>query len=199
MAKNKQAINPKSADRVKQLYGMLGITQFQLSAETGISQNTLSRIANGKTALSYNVASQISAIYPDISIRWLMGENDFKNDMEESLFPVIKSIIGKRRAEQAVAAFLQVYGVTIEINSSDSELGKMTVKEFCDLPESKMGGAIISASDVLDSELTFAVKDNHGNVLKYISDAERTRFIDDICDYVNMKFEKLTYGGDKCG
>lgn len=199
MAKSKQAINPKSADRVKQLYDILGITQLQLSSETGISQNTLSRIANGKAPLTYHVASQISALYPDISSRWLMGETDFKSDMEERLFPVIRSLIGKRDAERAIAAFLRVYGVMIETNPSDSELKEMRADEFSDLPEDRLRGAAASLLADLNSDHAFVVKDSHGNPLKYISGTEKKRFIEDICDYVNMKFEKLMQGGYKNG
>lgn len=85
MAKTKQEINPKSAERLKQLYIEHDITQFWLSKETGISQNTLSRIANGKTALSYSVASLIAKAIPGVNPHWLMGEAKYPSGKEEMI------------------------------------------------------------------------------------------------------------------
>lgn len=88
MAKTKQEINPKSAERLKQLYIEHDITQFWLSKETGISQNTLSRIANGKTALSYSVASLIAKAIPGVNPHWLMGEAKYPSGKEEMIAKV---------------------------------------------------------------------------------------------------------------
>ncbi len=91
MAKTKQEINPKSAERLKRLYIEHNVTQIWLSNETGISQNTLSRIANGKTALSYKVACDIAKALPGVSPYWLMGESDYSSGKEEMLAKVKKS------------------------------------------------------------------------------------------------------------
>lgn len=89
MAKTKQEVNPKSADRLKQLYRTRNITQFWLSEKTGISQNTLSRIANGKAPLSHRIAGDIIELFPDIRAEWLMGEDDFQTEMDK-----LKNAIG---------------------------------------------------------------------------------------------------------
>ena len=91
MAKTKQEINPKSAERLKQLYIEHDVTQFWLSKETGISQNTLSRIANGKTALSHKVACDIAKVLPDVSPYWLMGESDYSSGKDEMIAKVKKT------------------------------------------------------------------------------------------------------------
>lgn len=90
MAKTKQEINPKSAERLKQLYIEHNVTQIWLSNETGISQNTLSRIANGKTALSHKVACDIAKALPGVSPYWLMGESDYSSSKEEMIAKVKK-------------------------------------------------------------------------------------------------------------
>lgn len=91
MAKTKQEINPKSAERLKRVYIEHDITQFWLSRETGISQNTLSRIANGKMALSHKVACDIAKVLPDVSPYWLMGESDYSSGKDEMIAKVKKT------------------------------------------------------------------------------------------------------------
>lgn len=84
MARTKQEINPKSADRLKQLYQEHNITQEWLSGESGISQNTLSRIANRKTALSHAVATEIIKVFPNERVEWLMGLDDYRTEKEKT-------------------------------------------------------------------------------------------------------------------
>lgn len=80
--KTKQEIKAESAINFKRLFlprekGGLGITQTELSKRTDISQNTLSKIANQKTALSSYVASAIVSAYPEVRFDFLMGKDNF--------------------------------------------------------------------------------------------------------------------------
>lgn len=52
MARIKQEINSKSRERLKRICEDLHITQKQLSGATGISENTLSKIATGRGPLT---------------------------------------------------------------------------------------------------------------------------------------------------
>lgn len=191
MAKSKQEINPKSAIRLKQLYEEHGITQVWLSDKTGISQNTLSRIANGKTALSYTIACEIVKVVPDISVEWLMGTSDFPTDMLKSAFPAFKSLYFKIKNEKAVLAFLKTFGITIEAIVSP-DIGNISTEEFFCLPESKQKDILAATFEEWGSEQYFMIKKSDGEVVKRISGAEKERFIEDICDYVEFKFDKLT-------
>lgn len=190
MAKRKQEINPKCGENLKRLYERYGITQAQLSEKTGISQNTLSRIINGKAALSYNIATQIADYYPDIKISWLMGETEFQTEMEEKLFPVVKRLISKKKMEKSVLALLKVWGISIELNSEDCP--DLTTDEFCDLPPNGMTEICKASFEKINGPRAFVIKDEHGEIFKYISHEEYWRFIEDIFDYVDMKFDKLT-------
>lgn len=193
MARARQEINPKSAERLKQLYQEHEITQFWLSEKTGISQNTLSRIANGKTALSYAVACEIVKVIPDVSTDWLMGSSDFKNKMYETAFPLVKSMRFKRIGERAVLDFLKAYGIVIELNEEITpELNGISVEKFMDMPENKQEGLFSKAIEGFESDKAYVIKTDNGEIIKYISDEQRKHFIQDIVDYVDFKFDKLT-------
>ena len=189
MSKTKQEANPKSAKRLKQLYTEYQITQSSLSEKTGISQNTLSRIANGKVALSYFVACEIAKIFPDVSPEWLMGHSDFKNEAQKTLYPAAKSLHLKFKKEKAVLNFLKSFGVVIEINT---DIGDMSTEQFFDLPQDEQENLIKESIEKLEGKEAFVIKSSDREIIKYISGEQKTRFIDDIFDYVEFKFEKLT-------
>lgn len=76
MARKKQEINSKSRERLKRICEDLHITQKQLSGATGISENTLSKIATGRGPLTRQIAEEIIKICPSYRIEWLMGFDD---------------------------------------------------------------------------------------------------------------------------
>lgn len=123
MPKIKQKINPKSAERLKQLYKERNITQMWLSEQTGISQNTLSRIVNGKAPLSHRVAADIVMLFPDIRTEWLMGEDDFLTEMDK-----LKDSLGNlHNTYGLITQLMALHGYTFrEVDLSDcSEFEKV--------------------------------------------------------------------------
>lgn len=115
MARTKQEVNPKSADRLKQLYQDHNITQEWLSKKTGISQNTLSRIANKKTALSHVVATEIVKALPDERVEWLMGSDDYRTESEKtfSLFSDWNNEWKRRLGAVRILAYLSGYEIDL--------------------------------------------------------------------------------------
>lgn len=85
MARRKQEINPKCAERLKILCKRLNTTQTTISEKAGISQNTLSKIAQGKQAMSYSVAREIIKQFPTVRLEWLMGIDDFESELEKGI------------------------------------------------------------------------------------------------------------------
>lgn len=184
-------------DFVKGLLKQRGMTQIQLAIDIPCSPENLSSILSGKRTLTPDVAKKIASKFPEeITAEWLLGFSEYKTGFEKRLSPAVKSIVSKRNKEMAVSAFLNVYGITIELNSAGKE---MSTGEVLSLPEGKMMDAIQSTMTFLDSDHAFVIKDSNGKTLKYISHGEKIRFIEDICDYVDMKFEKLTQGGSGNG
>lgn len=115
MARTRQKVNPKSADRLKQFYREHKITQERLSEVTGISQNTLSRIANGKAALSHVVATEIVKVFPDIRVEWLMGLDDYRTENERtfSLFSDWNREWKRRLGAVCILAALSGYEINL--------------------------------------------------------------------------------------
>lgn len=85
MAKTKLEIKPKCIDNLKELCKDEKITQITLSERIGISQNTISKILNGKSPMSHYVATEIHRVFPRYRIDWLMGDSEHKTDAEKGL------------------------------------------------------------------------------------------------------------------
>ena len=127
MARTRLEINPKSADRLKQLYEERSITQEWLSGKTGISQNTLSRIANKKAPLSHFVATKIVEVFPEERAEWFMGLDDYRTEKEKtfSLFSDWNNEWKRRLNAVRILAYLS--GYEIELFSKD-EVPKISVE-----------------------------------------------------------------------
>lgn len=82
MARTKQEINSKSRERLKRICEDLHITQKRLSEATGISENTLSKIATGRGPLTRQIAEEIIKACPSYRIEWLMGFDDKPHETE---------------------------------------------------------------------------------------------------------------------
>lgn len=80
MSKKKKQINPLIGTRLKELCRQTGITQQILSEKINLSQQTISKIVQGKSNLTRENAERICAIYPKFRISWLLGI-----DAEESM------------------------------------------------------------------------------------------------------------------
>ena len=104
MARLKQEINSKSPERLKRICEDLHITQKRLSEATGISENTLSKIATGRGPLTRQIAEEIIKICPSYRIEWLLGYDDF-----ETVDDYISSIIGGQTEVQSIIERLMVW------------------------------------------------------------------------------------------
>ena len=106
MARTAQEINSKSADRLKQLCHDLGISQTKLAELSGLTTNTLSKIATGKSPLTHYVATCIVEAFPMYRTEWLEGLDD------EPIYSVnvfIRSAIkAKKQSEILHSAFISM-------------------------------------------------------------------------------------------
>lgn len=92
MSRPKQKPNEKSSKALKTLCEELDITQTRLSEITGISQNTLSRIRNGKIALTRPIAEEIVKAFPGYRIGWLLGYEDDAHESQQLHFSGVETI-----------------------------------------------------------------------------------------------------------
>lgn len=113
MAKIKQEINPKCAERLKELCKRFNTTQTAISEKAYISQNTLSKIAQGKAPMTYTVASAIASVFPSVSVEWLMGTDDYMNYVEEGVC-LISSVAGAATdCSKAIRTLIRLAGYEV--------------------------------------------------------------------------------------
>ena len=109
MARMKQEINPKSRKNLKHLCNELNITQKQLSEASGVSENTLSKIATGRGPLTRQIAEEIIKVCPSYRIEWLLGFDDKPHETSTLNIPGIDTAI---RCLAAID-FLNTFGIEV--------------------------------------------------------------------------------------
>ena len=82
MGRPPMTINPAWAENVRTVCREEGITQTQLAEKIHLSQQTISKIAQGKASLTEQTAKLIIKLFPKYRFQWLMGYEDYKTDEE---------------------------------------------------------------------------------------------------------------------
>lgn len=131
MAKKKQIPNPKSKANLKRICDELNITQKQLSEASGVSENTISKIATGRGPLTRQIAEEIIKACPSYRIEWLLGIDDRPHNIIEIKIPGLETVHKYLEA----ATFLHGLGYEIgQINESGIFFPVHEIGGFC-LPE----------------------------------------------------------------
>lgn len=86
---NMKSFNPILAVRVRQARTRLGLTQFELSQLTGLSQHRISLVESDKGDLSSAVLPKLARSL-NVSVGWLLGE-EIEN--EQGLLPEFSMLI----------------------------------------------------------------------------------------------------------
>lgn len=66
-------INPKLSRRIKEVMRDYGLTQCELAAIAGVSQQRISHVATGKGSLQYSQAEMIESKCPAFTADYIMG------------------------------------------------------------------------------------------------------------------------------
>lgn len=154
MAKQKQNINRKSQERIKILCNELRITQKQLSEMSGVSENTLSKIATGKGPLTRQVAELIVEVCPIYRVEWLLGFDDAPHNATALNDPENES------AKKILAAisFLNELNISVgQVNGNGVFLPAVKTSGFTfenKAIEIRYGGAIIWKGSMQEIECT---------------------------------------------
>ena len=152
---------------MKQLIDEQLITQGKLSEEIHISQQTISKIINGKAALTEQTAIELSKRFPNYRKEWFMGIDNAKTEYEKIFEPVAECITRRGR----LAKGLKQIGLCCDIrcyydkDPTDPE----TVEEY------------------INSGFAIEYK---GKKINISIDAE-DKLLDEICDFVEFKVKKL--------
>lgn len=77
MSRKKTEINPKRAERIKEICKREHITQTKLAKAIGMTQQNLSRIMTLKNCVTDLTIDRICEIYPLYRKSWLRGDDDY--------------------------------------------------------------------------------------------------------------------------
>lgn len=169
MSRRATAVNPQSAIRLKQLYDEYNMSQAEFSKKTGISQNTLSRICNGKHPLTQSIAQVIVDAFPEINLEWLMCIGE---DMTES------RRFSRIMAETNAEGQLLLAGTTAFASLAGYEITPPKIQDHQNI-EGLLG------------VLNAGYRISKGAQTISLSLGEMNRFENEVFDFVELKFKHL--------
>lgn len=163
----KTDINPLWGKRLKQLCEENKLSQAELAERIPISQQTISKIINGKAALTLQTAQRIVDLFPQWRIEYLTGRDGFKT---------LDDLIGKRvdaRHEviNLIERLVKIHGYTIRTEWVDPDTSRMTKRELAEYKRKPY------------QEPRYSLWDPKGNGRYFQSKAELDTLILDISKY----------------
>lgn len=84
MTRAKKERTPKSAERLKLMRTVAGLSQAAFAIRTGIPQQAISRYERNERPLERKDAEKAIAAFPDYRLAWLLGEDDFVTQADRS-------------------------------------------------------------------------------------------------------------------
>ena len=173
MPRPKAEINVKRCERLKQIIKEQGIKQTELSEETGISQQSISAMVQGKANVTEATAEIMADKFPQYSVAWLLGLTDYKNNAEE-----FKAAVSQMKHEgyllaEGLSSFAQLANYQIKLCSpASSAHGKIAIE---DALEAVREGYIIS----------------HNHTSIQLSLEEMSIFENEVLDFVELQLKHL--------
>lgn len=172
MSRPKAEINVKRCERLKQIIKEQGIKQTELSEETGISQQAISAMVQGKANVTETTAEIMVEKFPQYSVEWLLGFTDYKNNAEEFGMTVSQMQHEGYLLLKGLSSFAQIANYQIKSCSPVSTCGKIVIE---DALKAVREGYIIS----------------HNNVSIQLSIEEMNIFENEVCDFVELQLKHL--------
>lgn len=180
----KQDIKPEQGERLKKCLERIGKTQAQLSAETYISQQTISKIINGKTALSRDNAVLFSRAL-NVRLEYLLLESECMTT--EDIILATGELLGG--IDSACNALIEALGYKI-INSGERDDRKKITVYLKDTPESISKRIETTIPDRI------VILETPSGKRRGFESEEIDRMIKDIVDYVRFRCENTFHRFD---
>ncbi len=180
MGRQRIWINPICGERVKELCKLERISQRTLSEKLFISEQTISKITNGKASLTVNNAILIHKLFPSYRTEWLLGFDDYRTEYDAQLMPVV--LDGIRR--KAISSGIETIG---------KELG-FSINRLVD--------DISNETETINPEkLNLCLEISKGYSTVKVSFQYYNDFCDDLAGYIEYKFTRLLnkHSGDSIG
>lgn len=169
MGRPKTEINPKRAERLKELIKAEGITQTQFAGSVGMSQQNISRIITKKHALTEETARTIIDHYPKYPLEWLLGYEDYMT--------VADKLVAELSQAQEESDFMTFALIGL------ARLSGFTV----DPAEQQSDNSPQSVINAIKKSVTFS-RDGRSVSLSL---AELNDFENELCDYVEMRLKHM--------
>ena len=110
MGRPKVSINPAWAENLRRICKEQGITQAQLAGDIYLSQQTLSKIMQGKASLTSRNAEAIIKLFPEYRFNGLMGYDDCLTEEEYEAQRILDRAFYAFDEREATNALLALHG-----------------------------------------------------------------------------------------
>lgn len=196
MSRKRVEVNPIRGKRLKMLLTENGIDQQELADKIGYTKEHISYIINGRRNLTEEAAQAVVKQFPGTRIEWLMGYDDFKTQLQSSLFPVVKSLISTKNRERALKKMLSVYGLSIEFDPKEPPhsfevLENTKIEDMDKIPEEVLSQGISDFMERGDNQPDYILKCSSGETILRCSKKQIKQLEIDIEDYLEFKLNKL--------
>lgn len=173
----KQELKPEQGKRLKKCLERMGKTQAQLAKEAFLSQQTISKIINGGTALSRDNAVLFSRIL-NVRLEYLLLESDYMTteDLIHANGRLLNAI------DSACIALIEALGYKITVDEEPGDYKEVSVYPK-DTPES-ISRRIENAFPV-----SMTILQTPSGARRRFRTEEIDRVVKDIIDYARFKCE----------
>lgn len=115
MARPKVKINPAWSQVIRRICLDQGISQVALSRSIHLSQQTVSKIAQGKASLTAETAEAIIKVYPEYRFQWLMGLDEYPTEAERSVNILLDKLWSDDQQREQIEKLLIIHGYSVEM------------------------------------------------------------------------------------
>ena len=146
MSRKRTEINPKRAERVKQLIEEEGLTQTQFAESIFMSQQSVSRIVNQIMPLTEETAADIAFAFPKYSVEWLLGYSDYKNNTDAFMHSIQQMNEEGDLLSTAFQSLAALSGYNIKRIGLKTDSLESTISSLYDFVEIEHEGKVMSLS-----------------------------------------------------
>ena len=169
MPRPKVKINPKCGKNLKKLCDDERISQAELAEIIFVSQQTISKIINGRASLTEQTARAITEKFPKYRMEWLLGYDSF-----ETIDDYISSIFsGQTEIQSIIERLMVLHGYRVIEEQVAPNIDLMTDEELHGYKKKPY------------YEKRYALKDSTGNI-RYLDIEELIGIFRQIDDFVEF-------------
>lgn len=169
MPRPKVNINPKCGKNLKKLCDDENISQAGLAEMIFVSQQTISKIINGKATLTEQTARAITEKFPKYRMEWLLGYDSF-----ETIDDYLSSILsGQTEIQSIIERLMVLHGYRVIEEQVAPNIHLMTDEDRHEYKRRPY------------YETRHALKDSNGNI-KYLDTEELIEIFKMIDDFVEF-------------